>query len=431
MKLGRTMSAAALACLALAPAAARGAGYGLYEQGAAVLGMAGAGTAAVSDPSAVYFNPAALTTLTGTRLYAGGTVHQTFTSFAGVGPEPGFGVTEEMEPQRIYPPAVYLSHRYPGPWAIGLGVNSNYGLQVGWKSGGQFSGRHVVTGAILRTSNIGLVASRTLGKNWSIGFGGNLVYSRLTLGNTLFVAAPGGGGAAIEAASFGLVSDPTPGYGWNGGLTWTPLKSLKLGASYRGRVVLHADGKADVKQYPTGDPQVDAAVAAELPPDQDAVTVMRLPSAAALGVAWYWGSAWTLAADAVYTGWSVLEDIPIHFQSTPSTDMRVVEEYDDSFQVRAGFENRRSAFTVRAGYFYDQAAAPVESVSPMIPDSDRHGASFGLGLGFGPDKRLSLDLYQLAAFAKNRTTDGVNRDGYEGEYKSFSSATGLSIAYSW
>jgi long-chain fatty acid transport protein len=264
-----------------------------------------------------------------------------------------------------------------------------------------------------------------------VGFGGNLVYSRAIRNNRHFIAAPGGGGGQFEVANFALISNVTPGYGWNGGLTWTPAKSWKVGFTYRGRVVIHADGDADITQYPTGDPQVDAAVTASIPPDQPASTVVVLPSIGALGLAWNWGSAWTLEGDAVYTGWSAFKDVPFYFQNSTSSNQRVVEDYDDSFQFRVGAENRRPGFTLRFGYYYDQAAAPTESVSPTIPDADRHAATLGFGKGFGPDKRLTLDVYQLAVFLQNRKTEGVNRDGYEGEYKSFASATGLSLAYRW
>ena len=430
MRFGRTLSAVALAGFML-PAGALGAGYGIYEQGAAVLGMAGAGTAGVSDASAVFFNPAAMTGLSGTRLYGGGTFLQIFTSFAGVAPQPGFGVTEEMEPQRAFPPTAYLTHRYPGSWAIGLGFNSPFGLAVAWKNPDRFTGRHVITSALLRTESFSVAAAHQYRKNLSVGFGGNLVYSRATLVNRQFVAAPGGGGAQYEIANFSLVSDLAPGYGWNGGLTWTPGTNWKVGATYRGQVIFHADGSADITQYPTGDAEVDAVVSASLPPDQTASTVIRLPSIAALGIAWSWGSSWTFEGDAVYTGWSAFQDIPIYFQATPSANRRIVEDYEDSFQFRLGAENRRPAFTYRLGYYFDQAAAPTESVSPTLPDADRHGVTLGLGLGFGSDKRLTLDLYQLAVSAQNRKTEVINRDGYEGEYQSFASATGLSLAYRW
>src|SRR5262249_46687198 len=204
---------------------------------------------------------------------------QTTTSFAGTAPFPGYGVTEEAKDQSLFPATAYLTHRYPGPWAIGLGYNSPFEFAMQWRDP-RFTGRYIVTDAFLRTHSYSLGAAREVGKNLSVGFGGNLVYTRVGIFNHRFIASPGGGGAQYEVAQFAFTSNVTPGYGWNAGLSWTPKKSLKVGATYRGQVIVHADGDADIGQIPTGDAQVDAAVAASLPPDQPASTVVRLPAIA-------------------------------------------------------------------------------------------------------------------------------------------------------
>src|SRR2546422_5255076 len=129
MKLSTTVLIVVAACGVLFSASAHGAGYSIYEQGAAVLGMAGAGTASVRDASALFFNPAQLTRLEGAQVYVGGSLLTPVTSFAGVDPYPGFGVTEEMKRREFFPPTVYATRRYGG-WAVGAGLNSPFGLGI-------------------------------------------------------------------------------------------------------------------------------------------------------------------------------------------------------------------------------------------------------------------------------------------------------------
>ncbi len=431
MKFPRTLGLAAAFASAFLPGAARGAGYNIYEQSASVLGMGGAGTASVHDASAVFFNPAALTRLERTQVYLGGSLLMPTTSFAGVNPYPGYGVTEEMKAQTFPLPTFYLSHRFNERAALGIGFNAPFGLGVEWKDPDQFTGRYIVTRADLRAVNTNLSAAYAINPRLSVALGGNLTWARVSLENRRFTPAPGGGGAQLEVAKVELESDYTPGYGWNAAVNFVADKSWTFGAFYRGKVIVDAEGNADFTQIPTGNPAVDAAVAAQLPPDQPVSTVLRLPAIWSVGAAWNLGERITLEGDVNYTEWSLFKDLPVYFQQTPASNERIIEDYDDTWRYTFGAEHRLTAFTYRFGYYYEEAAAPVASLSPILPDAGRNGGTLGLGCAFGKDKQWTLDLYELALFIQHRHTELANRDNYNGHYKSFVNASGFSLGYRW
>ena len=169
--------AAALAAAILVPALAHGAGYGIYEQGAAALGMAGAHTVSVHDASAAFFNSAALVRLEGKELYVGGTWLNTNTSFAGVDPYPGYGVSEEMESGNFFPPTAYWSHHFKPSWAYALSFNAPFGLGVSWKDPDNFTGRDRVTKADLRGLNAGANLAWAASERLSFGAGFNTIFA--------------------------------------------------------------------------------------------------------------------------------------------------------------------------------------------------------------------------------------------------------------
>ena len=432
MKLKTTVLAAFGVWAVFAPGAARGAGYSIYEQGAAVLGMAGAGTASVGDASAVFFNPAAMIRLEGTHLYGGGSLLTPVTSFAGVDPYPGFGVSEEMKRREFFPPTVYATHRFGTKWAVGAGLDSPFGLGIEWKNPDQFTGRYIVTRADLMVLNGTLAGAYAINSMWSVAGGANALFAKVRLENRTLAVVPGGGGSQVDVAATKLESDFKPGYGWNAALSFRPDKQWQAGAAYRSKVVVDVDdGRATFRQIPTGNPSFDAGVAASLPPNQKVATVLRFPATWSAGVAWLPTERWTVEADANFFEWSVFKDLPIRFKQTPSASRTIVGDYDDSWQVRVGAEHRLPAFTYRFGYYYDQGAAPDESVSPILPDSNRHGATFGVGKALGTNKRITVDLYDLAIFVEKRSTEHVERDGFDGEYKTFVNSAGFSVAYGW
>jgi len=417
--------------IAVAPASALASGYTPPMPGAAALGMGGAGAASVSDASAVFFNPAALARLEGMQLIVGGTMLTPVTSFAGVAPYPGYGVTEEMKRQYFFPPTFYASRRLAKGYAVGAGLGAPFGLGIEWKDPDTFTGRYIVTKADLNALNANLSAACAPSDRWSVGVGADLMFAKVKLQNRQQAIAPGGGGVVTDVAKVALESDYTTGWGWNAALSFQPGPECKLAAAYRSKVVVKPTGDAVFTQIPTGDAVFDAAVAASLPPNQGVSTVLRFPATWTGAFSYNPVPAWTIEADAIFFEWSVFEDLPIRFSQTPSANKTIIENYDDAWQFRIGAEHRCPRFTYRFGYYYDQAAAPDESVSPILPDANRNGVTLGFGCKLGADKRWTVDAYEMALFLDQRSTNGVERDGYNGEYKSFVNAVGIGLGYRW
>jgi long-chain fatty acid transport protein len=437
MRRFRTLLAAVALVAVLLPAHAGAAGYAIYEQGAAALGMAGAATASVSDASAVFFNPAAMTRLEGTRIYVGASALQPVLSFAGKGPNPGFGVTEEAVRQTFYPPTIYVTRSLKKGLAVGAGVNAPYGLGVEWDPDA-FSGRYIVTKVDLQTINGSACLAWAPNDQWSFAAGGDVMYAKVLLKNRkLNFAVPNQEGEA-DVAEVELKSDFTPGTGWNAAALFTPTSKLRLGAYYRSKVVVNVDdATAKFTQILSGDSTFDATVAAGLPPAQGASTVLRFPAIWSAGVAFDPAKAWTVEADFVYYEWSVFKDLPLRFQTTEALNTSRVEDYTNSWQIRTGAEHRRGSLTYRAGYYFDKSPAPTHAVTPLLPDADRHGVSLGLGLGLGADKHWTVDLYELGLFVNRRfgtaaSTDlELTRDYFQGDYKTFVNMVGVGLGYRW
>lgn len=433
MRLHRTVLAAAVAVATLAPAAALAAGYGIYEQGAAVLGMAGAGTASVHDASAEFYNPAVLTRLEGRNFQLGGTWLSTHVSFAGTEPYPGYGVTESMKTGNFFPPTVYWTNHFAKKWAYGLGVNAPFGLGVDWENPDTFTGRTHVTKGLLRTINGNFSMAYAVRPNLSLGLGVDALFAGVELNQVMISPPlPGSSGATVNVARAHLEGGYASNYGWNAGALWMPKPDWKFGLAYRAPIDVDInDGTAKFTQIRTGNTALDSIVALSLPHDQGVATTLNFPSVLSLGAAWDPLPGWTWALDVTRTKWSAFKSLDFRFQKTPAADTSYVEDYEDSWRISVGAEHRLANSTYRFGYYYDGAAAPTQSVSPLLPDANRHGVTLGLGWKLGAKKAWNLDVYNLALFVENRSTDGKVQRSLNGIYKSYVNATGASLAYHW
>jgi long-chain fatty acid transport protein len=429
MRTPRTLLALAALAALLLPTRTHAAGYSIYEQGAAALGMGGAVTASVNDASAVFFNPAAMTRLEGTRIYVGASALQPVTKFTGQAPYPTAAGSADMVRQTFYPPTVYVSHSWKRGYAVGAGFNAPFGLGVEWDPA-TFMGRYLVTKADLKGVNASLCLAYAPNAKWSFAAGGDVMWAKVGLKNQILSdldrLVPGLG--KKYTGEVDLNSDYTPAPGWNAAVLFTPAPAWKVGAYYRSKIVVKVnDGTADFTQIPTGIPPVDAYVLAHLPPDQAVSTVLRFPAMWSLGAAWNPKPEWTVEADFNVHEWSVFSDLPIAFGTTTAMSTRRVEDYTDAWQARTGAEYRRGCLAYRAGYYFDKSPAPEHAVTPLLPDANRNGVTLGLGWSLGTDKRWTVDIYELAIFATPRVGVAPPAPGFTGEYKTYVNSVGLGL----
>jgi len=427
--LRRATAPAALGfALALCPSSLFAAGFALFEQGARGMGFGGAFTAQASDPSAIFHNAAGLAFLKGRQLYLGGTLVAPRSRFTGDNPFPGTAVTEESDVGIVIPPAVYYSQGFSERLALGVGVNVPFGLKTQWKDPDRYSGRYISTLAELKGFSVNPTVAYRLADRFALGAGVDIRFSSLTLERRVPVVNPFSQ-KVVDAAAVHLESDTNTGLGFNVGLLAKPTENLSIGAAYRHRVKVDYGGSARFQPLPTGNAQLDQRVAASLPlGDLPISTAIVFPGIASVGLAQRWGD-WTVEVDFNWYDWSTFSRVNLLFEGREDLNEVIQEDYQDSFQTRFGVERvLNDTWTVRGGYFWDETPSPPASVSPLLPDADRHGFALGATWKSGS---LRLDAATWYLFSPDRSTRGVNRDEYNGTYESRALTLGLSLGYTF
>lgn len=409
----------------LSPASALASGFAIFEQGARGMGFAGAYAAQTTDPSAIFHNAAGIAFLKGKHLYIGGTLIAPSSDFTGDSPFPGVGVTEEGDAGIILPPALDYSHQLTERLVLGLGVHIPYGLRTRWKNRDTtYTGRFISKEAKVQSLSINPTVAYRLADRLSVGGGLDIRLNKVSLQRNAGAVDPFTF-AVKDVAAIDLQSDTSTKLGFNVGILAKPTANLAFGLSYRHKVTSEFSGAATFALIPTGNAQFDGAVAAQLPSGSVPVTTrIAFPSIVEAGVSYNHGD-WTVAADVDFQQWSSFDTLPLTFEGRPDLSTTVVEGYQNSRIYRIGLERRlNDAWTVRGGYYFDETPSPPESVSPLLPDADRNGLALGFSYGTGS---WSVDVAYWHLFFKERSTEGVNRDNYNGTYNNGANLLAVSL----
>lgn len=425
-KLARTLVAAA-ALRALAESSAFASGFSIYEQGGRSMGFSGAYTAVTDDPSAIFHNAAGIAFLEGKQFYGGGTLVMPRSSFAGSDPFPGLGIQENQQVGVLQVPALYFSHRVSSRFAWGVGLHSPYGLETKWANPDEFTGRYIAVKSALRGFALNPTVAYRVHDKVSVGAGLDVRFSKVELVRRAGLLNPFTQ-KMNDTAEVALESDLATAFGFNVGVVAKPSPGLSVGAHYRHKVKVDYEGGSTFTQISTGNAELDALVASRLPQDPAVETAIEYPSILAVGVAKDW-TEWTVVADLVFFGWESFDQLELSFPSQPSLDTVIPENYENTWQFRTGVERRlEEGWAVRLGYHFDKTPVPTESVSPILPDNDRHGFSLG-GSWASTSGRLRVDVGAWYLFLAKRSTEGMSRDGYDGTYDNGAFTFGASLGY--
>lgn len=402
-----------------------GSGFAIFEQGAKATAMGGAFAATADDPSAIFYNVAGIAQQRHAAFMAGGTAITFSNQFTG-DPNDAFtsGTTASYRHHTFVPPNGYAIMPIGSNMTIGVGVFAPFGLRTNWAE--PFAGRFVSRDANIKTLSVEpAIAWQTSDGVFAVGAGAEYRRSHVILARNSGAYNPFSQRFADVASTY-LTSDWDNAWGYNVGILYKP-GTWRVGASYRSAMTIDYKGHATITAIPTGNAAFDALVGSQLPPSQDVTTGIDYPATAALGIATTMIPNWDIEADITHTGWSRFKALSVNFNQTPAASFTRPQNWENTNSFRLGANHPVSpSWDVRLGVLYDQNPQPVEVVSPLLPDADRIGASFGVGYHHGP---WILDVTEFALHFKQRSTQGRSADNFNGTYKTDANLMAVNLGY--
>jgi len=453
----------------------QGAGFMVYEHGAAAMGIAGAFVGVANDVTAIFHNPAGLVWLEGTHLSAGTTLITSKNSLSLPDwPVPEFQNVEGIS-QWFFPSTFYISHKINDKIAAGFGFFSLYGLGTKWPE--EYPLRYLNINDDMITLFFNPTVSYKVTDELSVGFGVSYVYSSLSfelverkddIETSVSVDVPGIPiPVPVDVAA--TVDIPVKldasgnGLGFNAGLLYKG-ENYSLGVNFRSGFTVKFDGDLDLFT----DKAVASATAEFSPPFEALAPIVgptveqgveqqilgalsfvtsgtaalefNFPHILGFGGGFWVTESLMLSADVHIHFFSSFDklDVDIEVPSPPGSglefeDKLIPENWENSYIIRTGIQYLlNEQIALRGGFFYDKNPQPTEAVDPILPDADRLGFTAGFGY---MGKNFSFDLaYQYEPFKER---ESPNRDIYKvgainlgaGTYKTTAHLFGVSLGY--
>jgi len=399
-------------------------GFGIYEQDACTMGRGGAAAAApCEDGSAIFFNPAGLAGLKGGHASAGAT----FISVSGGFTDDLFQQTNSLNDPLLVIPHAYVTYAVTPKLGVGLGVFAPYGLETRWPL--SFDGRFAGYDNSIRTLYIQPTAAYQATPWLRVGAGVDIVHGNVALHQRLDLSLTPVPLAGVPAnTTFGqfgipygtdfadadLEASATKVTGHFGAIAKVNDR-LSVGLHYLMKVTLDYSGTASFTQVPTGivipasltvgaltipaGTPVDLLLSTQLGvftspngllANQTAMTSIANPDMLVAGVAFKPRGDLLLLADYQWVNWSSFNTLQLTFTNA-LLNQAIPESYQNTSGFRFGAEwTRGDKTTVRLGYTRHGAAAPDQTVTPILPEGERNEFSAGVTVKLAPQVTAAI-----------------------------------------
>jgi len=174
------------------------------------------------------------------------------------------------------------------------------------------------------------------------------------------------------------------GFGSNFGVTWLPAENQRVTFTYRSQVQITYEGDFSIEGADAGDFE----------------TTIKFPNSIGLGYGIQLTDAIQVEALLEWLEWSVNDTQTLIAGPLPPSP--VVNDWDDTVTIGIGGSWAASdALVIRAGYAFLPTPIPAGTMTPLLPDTDRHALSLGLGYTVG---QHTVDLAYTYSIYDDRDT---------------------------
>lgn len=395
---GFAITTATLVC----PAYVFGLGIRLPDQDAFATARGNAFVATADNPSAVYYNPAGITQLDGINSRSG--IYGIYMNdrFEGGGDK----VNTKEKLQAV--PQFYMTAKLPVevPLSVGLGVYSPYGLGLEWPDNAPFLNNPASAFNVPKKGELMYITvNPVIAYKWktlSIAAGPTWNHAESEL-----EFQPLG----IDHARFRGRDDD---WGYNIGALWQPCPEHSFGITYRSETTMDLTGHSDTKLVVPVSLNVQG---------EDAHTVFKFPQTIMAGYSYRPTTNWNFEVDADWTDWHRLKSLTLVKTVTPSQSLAL--DWQSSWMFEFGATRYLdNNWHISGGYIYSMNSVPDEHFNPVVPDSDRHILSVGIGKSY---KHISWDVMYQFAYGPDRDITG--EPGINGTYRFISHALSASLGF--